>query len=101
MQSILGKAVENSHFKIIDSLYSSTVVDIEVGNYLFLPSDFEIEGNHLVRISETEHGDAFVAKRPGIVRVVSFKNKKALFVRIQNENYVGLSENRHLEDKID
>jgi hypothetical protein len=99
LQQIMGKGVVNSHFKIIDGKSNISVIDLEVGNYLFLPSNMCVEGSHMVRLNETDYGNVFVAKHPGITRAIS--SDKAHFLRIQNAGYVGLAENRHLEDKAE
>ena len=101
LQMIMGKGVENSHFKIIDNLFHLSVIDLEVGNYIFLPAEINIEGDHLQKLKITDYGDAFIAMKPGIVRAVSVKNHNGYFIRIQNAGYIGLAENRHLEDKIE
>jgi len=99
LQQAMGKAIANSHFKIIDGRSDIPVIDLEVDNYLFLPPSACIEGDHMIKLGETQYGNAFIAQRPGIVRAVS--SEKAHFIRIQNIGYVGLAENRHLEDKVE
>ncbi|HEV2482776.1 MAG TPA: ImmA/IrrE family metallo-endopeptidase [Puia sp.] len=99
LKQLMGKDVINSHFKIIDGLTDIPVIDLEVGNYLFLPPNMCIEGGHMVKLRGTDIGNVFVAGHPGIARAVS--NDKAHFIRIQNAGYVGLAENRHLEDKAE
>lgn len=101
LQQAMGTAGENSHFKVIDKDAQVPVIDLEVGNYLFLPQHTFIEGDHLRKLKNTVLGEAFVAERPGIVRAVSEKGDKGHFIRIQNAGYIGLAENRHLEDKLD
>lgn len=97
----MGTAVEKSHFKIIDNNTDLSVIDLEVGNYAFLPPDMNVEGNHLRKLNKTDYGDIFIAKHPGIVRAVSVESATGYFIRIQNAGYIGLAENRHLEDKVD
>jgi len=101
LQHAMGKAVANSHFKIIDDKTDITVLDLEIGNYLFLPSHFSAEGKHLRKLKNTEYGIAFIAEHPGITQIYSAQTGRGCFVRIQNAGYIGLAENRHLEDKID
>lgn len=99
LQKLMGKSVENSHFRLIDGKTNIPVIDLEVGNYLILPSNMSIEGNHMVALGDTDYGNVFVAQRPGITRAYSSDN--AHFIRIQNAGYIGLAENRHLEDKAE
>lgn len=101
LQHIMGTAVEKSHFKIIDNNTDLSVIDLEVGNYLFLPSNMYVEGNHLSKLNKTDYGEVYIAKHPGIVRAVSLESGTGYFIRIQNIGYIGLAENRHLEDKVD
>ncbi len=96
LETILGKGTSNSHFKIFDQSSISPVVDLEVTNFVFFPEGSVVEGERLAFFKSTSAGDCFIAKEPGIVRV--FNNYTAYFVRIQNSNYVGFAEYRHLEN---
>jgi hypothetical protein len=98
LQQILGSSFPNSHFKIIDEKAHLKTIDVEVGNYLFLPSNASVEGNHMRKLKGTNYGDVFLAERPGIVRTF-LARENGYFIRIQNAGYVGLAEYRHLEDK--
>ena len=95
-KAITGLNDKATHFKIIDGFSQLPVIDLEVSNYITLPASAKIEGNHLQECTRTTTGTVFVAKRPGIVRSV-YANTSS-FIRIQNMNYVGLVENRHLEN---
>ena len=99
-KSIDGLTIPAAPFKIIDGLSMLTTVDIEVSNYIFLPKDTVVEGDHLLAIEESTQGTIFRAIKPGIVRVSSFLLNFGSFIRIQNISYVGLAENRHLENEI-
>ncbi|MDP9082049.1 MAG: ImmA/IrrE family metallo-endopeptidase [Bacteroidota bacterium] len=98
LKSIEGTSVAPAPFKIIDGFSAAKTVDMEVSNYLFLPADTDVEGGHLEFIGESKAGNIFISKKPGIVRVSSAKHDFGTFVRIQNNDYVGLAENRHLEN---
>lgn len=95
-KAITGLNDKATHFKIIDGFSQLSVIDLEVSNYIILPTSAKIEGNHLQEYTRTTTGTVFVAKRSGIVRAV-YANTSS-FIRIQNMNYVGLVENRHLEN---
>jgi len=98
LKSIDGMALTPAPFKIIDGLSAPKTIDLEVNNYLFLPTGTSIEGDHLQPLSNSSVGEIFVAQKPGVIRVNNTKYDFGAFVRIQNNNYVGLAENRHLEN---
>jgi Zn-dependent peptidase ImmA (M78 family) len=97
-KDLFTSSTENSHFKVFDGKSELSVIDLEVSNYIVLPSNFVVEGNHLQEFQLTPIGTGYVAKKPGIVRVASNDGFTNFFVRIQNCRYVGLAENRHLEN---
>jgi len=97
LQDLLGTIEGKSHFKIIDEDYTYPLIDIEVLNYLIVPQNIKIKGNHLRKLCEIPMGVAYVAEQPGIIRISSDDNINSFFVRIQNFGYIGLAENRHLE----
>jgi hypothetical protein len=99
LQQLVGATSERPHFKIIDEKADVSVIDIETGDYLFLPEHTVIEGNHLNKMKSAEVGDAFIANRPGVVRAMV--GSKGYFIRIQNAGYTGLAEYRHLETESD
>lgn len=85
-------------FKIFDGVSVPKTIDLEVSNYLLIPEDTSIEGNHLQLIGKCSFGKILIAKKPGIVRMNSLSQDFGAFMRIQNSAYVGLSENRHLDN---
>ena len=101
LRSLLSAAVENPYFKIIDGQSQLSVIDLEVSNYIILPASFIGEGDHLQKLTDTPIGSAYMAIKPGIIRIASKDETVTSFVRIQNYRYVGLAENRHLENEID
>tara|TARA_R110000744_G_scaffold23_2_gene102 strand:- start:6125 stop:6979 length:855 start_codon:yes stop_codon:yes gene_type:complete len=86
------------HLKIIDAKFKESIVDTEVSGFLYLPKDIELEGNHLNVISETENGFCYQAIKPGVLRAINPNDGQTYFIRIQNFEYEGLSEYRHLEN---
>lgn len=98
-QQLFGSTKPNSHFKIIDKVHESAVTDIEVTNYIILPSDFVIEGSHCAMVCDTDFGTAYIARKPGIVRAIIPGTGNSFFIRIQNHLYSGLAEYRHLESE--
>lgn len=101
LQNIIGTVAEKSHFKIIDNHAQSSVIDLEIGNYLFLPEYFAIDGQHLQKIRKTDFGNLFVAEQSGITRAASTISETGYFIRIQNAGYTGLAEYRHLENNLE
>ncbi len=97
LKDIFKSGNNKSHFKIIDGQSSLSTIDLEVSNYIILPPNLNIEGNHLEKYQKTALGSGYVAVKPGIVRASASDNSINYFIRIQNSNYIGLVENRHLE----
>lgn len=98
LESIIGSGNPNSYFKIIDDFSFPSVIDLEVSNYIILPHNIKVEGTHLEIIKETPSGNIFIAIKSGIVRARLTDNSDGCFIRIQNKDYIGLAENRHLEN---
>jgi Zn-dependent peptidase ImmA (M78 family) len=97
LENIVGPLSQKPHFKIFESHYSSTVIDVEVSNFLIMPHGTVIEGNHLEHYKETPSQIIYKALMPGIVRAYDSYSRNGVFIRIQKKDYVGLAENRHLE----
>lgn len=98
LQVLMNEKVKLSHFKIIDQSTRPVSVDLEVGNYLFLPLNMEIEGTHLSKVKKTGYGNAFAANHSGITRAICTTTGDSFFIRVQNDGYTGFVEHRHLED---
>jgi Zn-dependent peptidase ImmA (M78 family) len=101
LADLIGKGEEKSHFKVFDAYTLPSKIDLEVGNYLFVTENVEVEGSHLRFVKRTAIGNAFIATQPGITRAICSKSRSGCFIRIQNAGYVGLAEYRHLENKND
>ncbi len=99
--SFFGTGSDNSHFKVMDKHSRSSVIDLEVSNFIILPANVEVEGDHIRQYQQTVLGIAYVAIKPGIVRASRVNGSWSAFVRVQNFQYVGLAENRHLETSND
>lgn len=100
LKSLLGHNTNTASFKIVDSFSQSPIIDIEVSSYILLPENMCIQGDHLQKYKDCSAGTAYLATKPGIIRVFQPDNGESSFIRIQNANYVGLAENRHLENEI-
>lgn len=100
LESLFGSLKSKSYFKIIDSFSQLPVIDMEVSNYIILPPAIQIEGDHLQKYKESKVGSGYMAIKPGIVRAATTDDSVSYFIRIQNAAYIGLAENRHLENEI-
>ena len=98
LTGILGSDTSSSHFRLIDSMCNATLFDIEVGNFVIMPSTLKVDANHLKTYKDTDLGTAYVAQKPGISCVNSDIDDRNYMIRIQKANYAGLAEYRHLED---
>ncbi|MEQ9468003.1 MAG: ImmA/IrrE family metallo-endopeptidase [Ekhidna sp.] len=98
LKGLLGKS-QPTHYKILDEFGTGIPIDLEVSNLLILPTGYEAECDHLVKIGEVGISSVFKAVYGGITRLNNESLKTGCFVRIQNKNYVGLAEYRHLENK--
>lgn len=97
-KAYFGELREKSFFKIIDAKCTSKTIDLEVSNYLILPTDFIVDNEFLEKKQETQIGSLFLVKNPGISSVHSSNSETSYFVRIQRQNYIGFAEYRHLEN---
>lgn len=93
-----GNVEEKAYFKIIDFKTSNLPIDLEVSNYLVIPSDFEVDTNYFEKVKNTELGTLYLAKKSGISSIYSNTSEKSCFARIQPQNYIGFAEYRHLEN---
>ncbi|HSZ85829.1 MAG TPA: ImmA/IrrE family metallo-endopeptidase [Puia sp.] len=100
-KGLFPQNVKNSYFKIVDNYCELSIIDLEVSNYIILPHHLIVEGDHLKEVYKTSIGTGYVTVKSGIVRVASVDASISFFIRIQNAHYVGLAENRHLENSID
>ena len=87
-----------SYFKIIDRQPKKAVIDLEVSNYIILPKHAIIKGELLKKITETSLGVGFLALKPGLAQVYTDDGNFNSMIRIQNRQYIGLAQYRHLEN---
>ena len=99
LAQIIEKVEKPVHYKVLDECEVSTPIDLEASNLLILPVGYEMEGNHLERIEKVKDRSVFLAQKAGIVRVNNQSTGNGHFIRIQNENYIGLAEYRHLNSE--
>jgi Zn-dependent peptidase ImmA (M78 family) len=97
LEDVFETSFEKSYFKLIDFHSQLKTIDLEEGNYIILPKNARIEGDHLNEYRKTSLGTGYIAVKPVIVRVSSSDRSVDSFVRIQRQRYIGLAEYRHLE----
>jgi hypothetical protein len=100
LRTLFSTSASPTHFKIIDGLSEMPVIDLEVSNYIFLPSKTKVMGDH-VKKCEGSVGNVYKAMKPGIFQVAAPNETFSSFIRIQRSAYVGLAEYRHLENHKD
>jgi hypothetical protein len=99
LDHLVGPELPKTHFKVFDCHSIISALDLEVLNYLILPSEFVIEGDHLKKLKELKNSNVYIANKPGIVRSFAANSNRSFFIRIQKSGYMGLAEFRHLENK--
>ena len=87
----------NTHYKYFDEHCNLSVVDLEISNYLILPDNYIASSDYLVKVEKVNSNIIYQAKKRGISNIASPNLNNNFSIRIEDKNYVGLSENRHLE----
>jgi Zn-dependent peptidase ImmA (M78 family) len=82
---------------VIDRHHAMPTADTEVGTHVLLPAGTEAEFDGLAPVAELPAGRLFLARRPGPVRVYDPSGAWAVVIRVARYQYVGWSQNRHLE----
>jgi Zn-dependent peptidase ImmA (M78 family) len=85
----------------VDSFWKSRPIDLQVDNYLSVPSDMHYEGNFLLEKDSTVNRKIYQAITPGIGRFFSKKTDAAVFCRVSRKEYVGMNKFKHLEEESD
>ena len=96
-EEILGRPTTNPLI-IADEHWSLPTIDVEVGNYILLPHTAKSERDIITFEENHSKGNLFLADRPGIVRVYCPGTQWAVFVRVSHNQFIGLSQYRHLEE---
>jgi hypothetical protein len=94
----IGTVQDRSYFKIIDIKNDNKPIDLEVGNYIVLPPNFDADKNFLEKMHLTEKGNLFCALKSGITSIYSNTSDINCKIRIQPQNYVGFADYRHFEN---
>ena len=93
-----GDIGDKSYFRVIDEYADLSVVDLEVSNYLVVPSTINIDNDYLEKIVDSKTECIYKARKAGICSAHSSDKKASYFIRIQPENYIGFAEYRHFEN---
>lgn len=89
-----GEVDEKTFFKIIDGESKINTIDLEVSNYIVLPSYFNVSEEFLEKHKDSELGTLYRAKKTGVSSI--HYREASHFIRIQPQNYIGYAEYRHL-----
>lgn len=89
----------NESLLIVDELWTSRAIDVEIGDLILAPSTSEIEGKCLRYVMTIPKGVVFSATSQGIGRVEA--GSWSAYVRVSRKEFVGRSIFRHLEDPED
>lgn len=93
---ILGSEAKSDVF-LVDQHWLRPTVDAEVGDFIVLPKNWEIQGTCAVRSSST----VFTAAMPGSAPLFIDGHATPITLRVSKKNYVGLARYRHLEETDD
>jgi Zn-dependent peptidase ImmA (M78 family) len=95
-RGLLGKHAAE-RLLVIDKHHVMPTADTEVGTHVLLPAGTEAEFDGLAPVADLPAGRLFLARRPGPIRVYDPSGSWAVMIRISRYQYVGWSQNRHLE----
>ena len=96
-RSLLGH--DNSrHLIVVDRAWTKIALDLQVGDFLILPTGVNLEGGCATIVGDHPLGTLGQAMLPGIARVQDCDGSWATFVRVSRRDFVGRSIYRHLED---
>ena len=84
----------------VDAFWTGRAVDVEVGDFIFVRSGAQSEGNCIEPSSDIEQGRLFRAARPGIGRLET-NTAWSAFVRVSRRGFVGRSLYRHWKEVAD
>ena len=96
-EKVLGYSSDSS-LVIVDENWLMPTVDVEVGTDILLPSEVQVTDKCVELIGKTDEGYIYRAVHPGIDRLFRPSANWAAFIRVSREQFVGLSQYRHLEE---
>lgn len=83
----------------VDEHWSGRPVDLRIGDYVVLEQDLTTDCPDLTHLGQHQGKSIYRADSKGISSIYSEHSDWAIFVRITQESYVGLSKYRHLGDE--
>jgi hypothetical protein len=96
-EKILGKSFKG-HLVVLDDYWTTSVIELEVGDKILLKDDHFLEGNCLVSEKGTESGVEINATMPGQGAIINKKNEAVIRIRVIRKEYQGRSIFRYLSD---
>jgi hypothetical protein len=95
VRDVLGETLSGVNLRLIDAYWRGGTLDVEKGDILLCPPGTEAAGSLL----KGDHAGypLFVCSSVGLANVQIPRTSSAIFVRVQERNYVGLAKFRHLE----
>lgn len=86
---------------VVDENWLMPTIDVEVGTEIILPTNSELSKKSIELIDKNRKGDVYKAVHPGIIRVFNPGTSWAAFIRVSRNQFIGLSQYRHLEEVIE
>ena len=83
----------------LDEHWSGRPVDLRIGDYVVLEREMTTDCSHLTQITQHHGKNIYRADSKGIGNIYSEQSDWAIFVRVTQDTYVGLSKYRHLGDE--
>jgi len=98
--SYLGRDVAEE-LVIVDEHWIERSIDIQVGDFIFLPANVQNEGENIQLYQQGTEGTLYCGITPGIGRLYNPDTGWSSFVRVSRRDYTGRSIFRHLEESND
>jgi hypothetical protein len=95
--SILGEECSRN-LHIVDNLWTSRSIDIEIGDFVLAPQESIHEGKCLEHVDMIKCGSLFRGVSQGVGRISVGEEKWCGFVRISKKQFVGRNIYRYLDD---
>jgi Zn-dependent peptidase ImmA (M78 family) len=98
--TILGAQLDGE-LLIADKFWLHRTIDIEVGDFILLPSGVEVTGSCVHVLRADEDSTLVSGTKPGRDHAISGDSDWAAYIRVSRRGYVGRSIFRHLEESED
>ncbi len=95
-EKILGR-LSDSSLMVVDDKWLMPTIDVEVGTEILFEGAVEV-GKKCIEPIEEGRRFVFKATHPGIIRVFRPDSEWAAFIRVSRNQFIGLSQYRHLEE---